>query len=752
MLSKDVVCGMQVNSEKYSYSFRGEKYYFCSEKCRDKFAANPSYYLDRSEDKSSGSHSCCDLSDAVFTTEHQTVLSCHTHLEVDKSPMEEGCNLCEVDLSSGKDRVEKTSVYKQILYLLAPISLVFVGIMLAKLAGFSPFYMQYIEALLATIAFVFGGRPFLRKGFFDLKGWNLNMFTLISLGVVAAYLFSVVAIIANSLFEAKQPLYFDTVVFILLLVTVGQIIEESCRVRTTAAINSIISLVPKKATVLRNGEEVEVSPEEVAVGEKVLVKPGERIPVDGVVVEGISNVDESTLTGEPMPVEKKEGSKVFAGSMNGEGILFVKAERVSNNTYFAKVVELIKSASLSKPTIQRIADRVAQIFIPFVVLVALASFILWIVLTGEFVKALIAAISVLIVSCPCALGIATPVSVIVAIGKAAKEGILIKDAVELEKSASFDSLALDKTGTLTEGKPTVVEVVANGADKTELLYYAASLSKVSEHPLSRAIVEYSNSSLSFSTPKDFKYLVGKGIVGKVDGKEVVVGNTKLLEERGIKIPKSYLQDSRTLIFVALNDRLIGYFIIDDPVRKNAKKIVDFFKKKNVKLYMLTGDRKETALRVAGQVGIENVVAELLPDQKSAFVEKLQREGNNVAMVGDGVNDAPALKTAYLGIAVGSGADISLEVADVVLLRKGIESLLALRILAERTLRNMKENLFLAFIYNIFAIPVAAGLLYPVWGIMLSPVIAASAMSLSSISVILNALRLSKVSITPLLRE
>jgi len=614
----------------------------------------------------------------------------------------------------------------------------------------------WIQFVFATPVVLWAGWPFFVRGWASLRGFHLNMFTLIALGTGVAWLYSLVATLDPSLFppafrdaDGMVHVYYEAAAVITVLVLLGQVLELRARERTSGAIRALLDLAPKTARrITRDGEE-DVPLEVLAIGDLIRVRPGEKVAVDGTVIEGRSAVDESLVTGESMPVTKETGSKVIGGTINRSGTLVVRAEKLGGDAMLARIVEMVAQAQRSRAPIQRLADQAAGWFVPGVILVALLAFAGWALWGPEprFAYGLVAAVTVLIIACPCALGLATPMSIMVGVGRGAQAGVLIKNAEALERMEKIDTLVVDKTGTLTEGRPSVVEIVAAGGfSQDEVLRLAAGVEQASEHPLAAAIVEAAKArTIAIPAVANFDSPTGKGAQGVVDGKTVALGNRAYLE--GVDVSAlvakadALRQDGTSAIWCAVDGKLAGLFAIADPVKQSTEAVISALNREGVRIVMLTGDNRTTAMAVAKRLGIDQVEADVLPEHKSAVVEKLKREGRKVAMAGDGVNDAPALAAAEVGIAMGTGTDVAMESAGVTLLKGDLAGILLARRLSAATMRNIRQNLFFAFIYNAVGVPVAAGVLYPAFGIVLSPMIAAAAMALSSASVIMNALRL-----------
>jgi Cu+-exporting ATPase len=634
-----------------------------------------------------------------------------------------------------------------------------VAVVVLGMSGLAGRMGPWIELALASPVVLWAGLPFFQRGVASVAHRSLNMFTLIALGTGAAYGYSVVAARAPGIFppsfrEANGTVgvYFEAAATITVLVLLGQVLELRARGRTGSAIRSLLGLAPKSARRLRDDEsEEDVTLERVNVGDRLRVRPGERVPVDGTVLEGASTVDESMITGEAMPVEKTAGARCTGGTVNGTGGFVMRAERVGSDTLLAQIVELVADAQRSRPPIQRLADRVAAYFVPTVILAAIVTFAAWALAGPEprLAHALVNAVAVLIIACPCALGLATPMSIMVGIGRGATMGVLFKDATSLETLRNVDTIVVDKTGTLTEGKPRVVSIVAAaGLPQSEILLAAASLERGSEHPLAGAILAAAKErGLSLVAPQDFRSITGKGVTGKVNGQATAVGNRALVvemaaEDQSLSAQAERLRaEGQTVVFVVLEGKLVGLLGVADPIKAGAAEAVRTLRAQNVHVVMLTGDGRTNADVVARALGIEEVEAEVLPPQKGEVIRKLKAKGRIVAMAGDGINDAPALAEANVGIAMGTGTDVAMQSAGVVLVRGDLAGIGRARALSRATMSNIRQNLFLAFVYNAVGIPIAGGALYPVLGVLLSPMIASAAMSLSSVSVIGNALRL-----------
>ena len=623
--------------------------------------------------------------------------------------------------------------------------------------------IQWIEFFLTTPVVSWGGWPFYVKGYQSVKTWNLNMFTLISMGVGAAYIYSLVALFLPEIFpplmqtkEGVVHVYFEAAAVITALVLLGQVLEMRARSKTNTAIKTLLNLAPKQAHKIVDdaGNEEDVNLELIYVGDKLRVKPGEKIPVDGVVVEGQSNIDESMITGEPILIQKVSGDSLIGATINKNSVLIMQVTKVGSDTMLAQIVQMVAQAQRSRAPIQKLADTVSGYFVPAVVLSAVFAFLGWWIWGPEpqLAYAIVAAVSVLIIACPCALGLATPISIMVGTGRAALSGILIKDAKTLETMEKIDTLVVDKTGTLTLGKPKVTDfITAKEYDKHEVLKYAASLERASEHPLAQSVIEYAKeSNVALMNVENFEMLPGKGVIAQIEDKKIILGSEKLLREQGISIQNvkatadAMRSDAKGIIFMAIDDNYCALIAIEDPIKETSVVAVKMLQNEGIAIVMLSGDNEFTANAVAKKLGISKVYANVLPDAKADVIKKLQSNGAHVAMAGDGINDAPALAQADVGIAMGTGTDVAIESAGVTLIRGDLLGIVKVFKLSHATMKNIKQNLFFAFVYNTIGVPVAAGILYPFFGIILSPIIAASAMSFSSVSVIVNALRLKNI--------
>ena len=766
--AKDPVCGMSVDPARAAgeHEHQGRTYYFCSRHCLEKFRAHPASYL---------GGAVVQLMPAAPPAPAGALYTCPMHPEVVQS--QPGiCPKCGMALEprtvSAEEEVnpELEDMQRRFWASLALTVPVFALAMSDVLPGqpvqhaLGMRVLTWIQLVLATPVVLWGGRPFFERGWASLANRSLNMFTLIALGTGTAYVYSLVAALAPRIFPASfrghggaVAVYFEAAAVITTLVLLGQVLELKARSRTASAIKALLQLAPKTARRLRaDGGEEDVPLEQVQAGDRLRVRPGEKVPVDGVVLEGTSSVDESMVTGEPIPAEKSPGSRVTGGTVNGTGSLVMRAERVGRDTLLARIVQMVSEAQRSRAPIQRLADVVAGYFVPAVVLTAVVTFTIWATVGPEprLAHALVNAVAVLIIACPCALGLATPMSIMVGTGRGALAGVLIKNAEALEVLEKVDTLVVDKTGTLTEGKPRLASVVvAPGGDERELLRLAASLERVSEHPLAAAIVAGAEArGLRLAEARDFRSVTGKGVQGVVDNRRVVLGTRAFLEESRVPLgglaesAEALRRDGQTVMFVAVDGKAAGLVGVADPVKSSTPEAIRLLHEAGVRLVMLTGDSRTTAEAVARKLGIDQVIAEVLPEQKGEVVKRLQREGSVVAMAGDGVNDAPALAQAQVGIAMGTGTDVAMESAGVTLVKGDLRGIARARRLSRATMRNIRQNLFFAFVYNTLGVPIAAGVLYPFFGLLLSPMIAAAAMTFSSVSVISNALRLRRVAL------
>ena len=757
----DPVCGMKVDPHvgKPTHDYQGHTYHFCSDGCQAKFAADPERYLnkrDEPEPAPPGTLYTCPMHPEIVQEGPGSCPICGMALEPMGVPAEDAENPELID-------------FTRRLWVAVPLSLIIVVLdMSAHVFGVdllpfvSPHAEQWLLLALATPAVLWCGWPFFVRGFESLRSGWLNMFTLIGLGTGAAYLYSLLATVAPGLFPASMhdahglvPVYFEAAAVIVALVLLGQVLELRAREKTGGAIRALLDLAPKTALrVLKDGKTETVPLAEVKVGDVLRVRPGDKIPIDGTVIEGRSAVDESMLTGEPVPVEKTEGDAVTGGTLNGSGSFDMRVDRTGAETTLSQVVSMVADAQRSRAPIQALADVVAGYFVPTVIAVAVIAFIVWMFLgpAPALAHALIAAVSVLIIACPCALGLATPISIMVATGRGAQAGVLVRNAAALERLAAVNTLVVDKTGTVTEGKPTLTGVeAAQGFDDGEVLRLAAALEAGSEHPLAEAILHGAEAKgLAFDKAQDFELVTGQGVKGRVADREILLGNARLMEASGIDVAplagaaETRRQNGETVMFLAAGGKLAGIVAVADPIKESAADSIAKLHALGLRIVMATGDNETTATAVASKLGIDEVHAGLRPEEKLTLIEDLQKKGAVVAMAGDGINDAPALAKADVGIAMGTGADVAMESAGLTLLKGDLRGVVRGVNLARATMRNIKQNLFFAFFYNAIGVPIAAGVLYPVAGILLSPIIAAAAMSMSSVSVVGNALRLRRI--------
>ena len=738
---------------KHQTNHEGTDYYFCSTGCRAKFVADPAKYLN----KTKTSAKPAPASDIIYT--------CPMHPQIrQKGPG--NCPICGMTLEPetataetgpNHELLDMTRRFWVGLVLALPVVVLEMGGHLMRLP-ISESLSNWIQLVLVTPVVLWAGWPFFVRGWHSILNRSLNMFTLIAMGIGIAWVYSVIATVAPQVFPTafrmggSVAVYFEAASVITVLVLLGQMLELRAREHTSGAIRALLDLAPKTARRLKeDGSEEEVAIDAIVVGDRLRVRPGEKVPVDGELVEGHSSLDESMVTGESMPVTKRQGSKLIAATINQTGSFVMRAEKVGRDTLLSQIVQMVASAQRSRAPIQRLADQVAGWFVPVVILAALAAFAAWAVFGPEprFASGFIAAVTVLIIACPCALGLATPMAIMVGVGRGAGMGVLIKNAEALERMEKVDTLVVDKTGTLTEGKPKVVSVVAaEGFNEIDIVRTAASIEQASEHPLAGAIVAAAaKREIVLAAVTDFDSTTGKGIAGRVENRSVALGNAGFLTELKIasqtldKVAERLRLDGATVVFLAIDGQIAGVIAVADPIKESTVPSLKLLIADGIRIVMLTGDNRTTALAVARRLGITEVEAEVLPDRKSAVIEKLRSEGRVVAMAGDGVNDAPALAAADVGIAMGTGTDIAIESAGLTLLKGDLGGIVRARNLSKATMRNIRENLLFAFIYNAAGVPIAAGVLYPTFGILLSPIIAAAAMSLSSVSVIGNALRL-----------
>jgi Cu+-exporting ATPase len=754
----DPVCGMTVDphTAQYRAEHHGHPYYFCSAGCKTKFVADPQKYLGERDPEPV-------IEGAIYT--------CPMHQEI----RQEGPGACPIcgmalepempaaDTGPNPELADMTRRFWIGLALALPVMVLDMG---AHIVGehnwVEPRLSNYIQFAFATPVVLWAGWPFFVRGWQSLLTRNLNMFTLIAMGTGVAYVYSVVATFAPGIFPHEfrghggtPAVYFEAAAMITVLVLIGQVLELRAREATSGAIKALLDLAPKTARrVTADGSDEEVPLDAIHKGDTLRVRPGDKVPVDGVLLEGHSALDESMVTGESMPVSKDKDARVIGGTLNKSGSFTMRAEKVGRDTLLSQIVQMVAKAQRSRAPIQRLADQVAGWFVPAVIAAALIAFAAWALFGPEprFAYGLVAAVSVLIIACPCALGLATPMSIMVGVGRGAQTGVLIKNAEALERMEKIDTLVVDKTGTLTEGKPKVVAIVAApGFTESDVLRFAASAERNSEHPLAAAILaDARDRNIDLAPVRGFDSPAGKGVIGMVEGKRLALGNAKFLAELGIDTAllageaERLRADGATAIFLGLNGKPAGVIAIADPVKATTPAALKSLRDLGIRVVMLTGDNKTTALAVAKRLGVVEVEAEVLPDQKSAVIEKLTRQGRVVAMAGDGVNDAPALAAAQVGIAMGTGSDVAIESAGITLLGGDLTGIVKARALSKAVMSNIRQNLFFAFVYNAAGVPIAAGVLYPAFGLLLSPIIAAAAMALSSVSVVGNALRLRQI--------
>lgn len=758
----DPVCKMIVKPETAVATFehKDTKFYFCAVSCQTKFRQNPNHFLNpetkaQEMAKSGGVEYTCPMHPEILQIGPGSCPKCGMALEPKIISLDDAPDPEFIDM-------------KRRFWISAVLTIpVFALTMAEMLPNFhqtiSPAFSLWVQFVLATPVVLWGGFPFFVRGAQSVKNASPNMFTLIAIGTGAAFLYSIAGMFLPNFFPASMrdshtgliPVYFEAAAVITTLVLLGQVLELRARSQTSSAIKELLGLAPKTAIVVfDDGSEEEIDLADIQKGAKLRVKANEKIPVDGMILEGVTAVDESMVTGESIPVEKQSGAKVIGGTINGKSGFTMRAEKVGSETLLAQIVQMVGEAQRSQAPIQRLADTVSAYFVPAVIVVAIIAFVVWIIF-GSFTYALVAAVTVLIIACPCALGLATPMSIMVGTGHGAKNGVLVKKAAALEILESVDAIVVDKTGTLTEGKPKLQTVISNSGSKIsedEILRLAASLERQSEHPLADAIVNGAKEKgIEFAEVLDFESVTGKGITGKIDGKMIKVGNRNFASGDAESVPSaaadglaSYekLQSAgQTVMFVSIDNELVGLIGVADTIKESAKAAINELHKQNIEVIMMTGDNARTAESVAKALNIDQVFAEVLPDAKAKKVKDLQASGKIVAMAGDGVNDAPALAQANIGIAMGTGTDVAVESADITLLKGDLRGILKARNLSRATMKNIRQNLFFAFIYNLVGVPIAAGVLFPVFGILLSPMIASAAMTFSSVSVIVNALRL-----------
>ena len=758
----DPVCGMKVvaNPEK-SFDQEGVRYYFCSQGCMTKFRADPAKYLHAQQ-------ATVPSTPTSLKTAAGVIYTCPMHPQI-RQVGPGACPICgmaleplEATASADDSELRDMTLRFWVSVALALPLLIFTmsefvpGLNLPHRLGETA--APWLQALLATPVVLWGGWPFFVRGWRSFVTWKLNMFSLIALGTGAAFAFSMVALLfPASLPDAFKvggmtPLYFEAAAVIVTLVLLGQVLELRARSQTNSAIRALLELAPAAATRVRaDGTDEEVTLDQVQVGDQLRIKPGAKVPVDGVVVEGRSNIDESMITGEPIPAAKDQGSRVSAGTVNQTGSFVMQADKVGADTLLARIIQMVNEASRSRAPIQKLADQVSAWFVPAVIGIAVLAAIVWAIMgpPPAMANALVVAVSVLIIACPCALGLATPISIMVGVGRGAHDGVLIKDAEALERMEKVDTLVVDKTGTLTEGRPRLQQIIAApGFTENQVLQFAASLEKMSEHPLAAAILDHAKEQgVALEPVTNFSSITGKGVRGEIGGKAVLLGNAKLMADAGIVVADldgqatALREQGQTVMLIGVDGKPAGALGVADPIKASTAEAIAELRKAGIRVVVLTGDNAVTAAAVAKQLDIEEFEADVLPEDKYKQVKALQAQGRVVAMAGDGVNDAPALAQANVGIAMGTGTDVAMQSARIVLVKGDLRGIAKAQALSQQTMRNIRQNLFFAFVYNFVGVPIAAGVLYPTFGILLSPMIASAAMSLSSVSVIGNALRL-----------
>ncbi|MGE5892886.1 MAG: heavy metal translocating P-type ATPase [bacterium] len=793
----DPVCHMTIEDADAAATstYKGGTYYFCSKSCREDFDGDPESFVgEKASSRASASaaeHTCpmhpevrqkgpgscpkCGMAlepVAPLVPATKTEWTCPMHPEIVRDAPG-NCPICGMALEprtvsvgeeANPELIDMARRFKTSVVLTIPLVYIAMGSYIPPVSPekFIPMeILKWLELILATPVVLWGGWPFFVRFWQSIINRSPNMFTLIGLGVGVAYVYSIVATISPDIFPAsfrgksgEVGAYFEAAAVITTLVLLGQVLELRARSKTGAAIRALLGLAPKTARRVKNGSEEDIPLDQVQAGDLLRVRPGEKIPVDGTVVEGSSSVDESMITGEPIPVEKQKADRLIGATVNGTGTLIMKAEKVGAETLLAQIVHMVAEAQRSRAPIQKLADIIAGYFVQIVVGIAIATFIVWAWIGPEprYVYALVNAVAVLIIACPCALGLATPMSIMVAMGKGATGGVLFRNAEAIEVMKKVDTLVVDKTGTLTVGRPKLMEIVpSEGSDEKTILHFAASIERGSEHPLAAAIVTGATErGMQLTSVESFQSRTGRGVTGRVDGHDVVLGNIRLLEELRIDPGKlsekaeDLRRDGRTVMFLAVDGKVAGLVGVADPIKETTPEAIKKLHDEEVKIVMLTGDTRTTAKSVAKKLGLDEVMAEVLPDQKAEIVKRLQAEGRYVAMAGDGINDAPALAQAHVGIAMGTGTDVAMESSGVTLVKGDLRGIARARLLSRATMRNIKQNLFFAFVYNALGVPIAAGVLYPFLGILLSPIFAAAAMSFSSVSVVGNALRLRRV--------
>ena len=773
---KDPVCGMNVSeTSKFSTTNDKKEYYFCSKNCLDKFERNPSQYLNEEKNHEHLEHNHLEEPYTHKIIKQNTKYTCPMHPEIIRDKLGD-CPKCGMVLEPmgviDKKEEENTDEldYMTKRFWISTILAIplFILAMLADLSenilpsSLSMSTIQYIEFFLATPIVLWGGWNFYVKAYYSVINKSLNMFTLIGLGVSVAWIFSVIALFFPTLFPINLqgeggtvPVYFEAAGVIITLVLLGQVLELRARSRTNVAIKMLLNLVPSTAIRINNDKTEElIDVEDIQLNDNLKIKPGEKIPVDGIIINGKSIIDESMVTGESIPVEKNLDDKVIGATVNGTGVFIMKATKIGKDTLISQIIEMVTQAQRSRAPIQKLADSVSGYFVPAVVLISFITYIIWYFLGPEptLAFAIVNAVAVLIIACPCALGLATPISIMVGTGRGALEGVLIKNAEALEIMEKIDTVVVDKTGTLTVGKPQVTTITnLNNFNENEILKFAAAIEQNSEHPLSEAIIKKAKeNAIDILEVENFKYITGKGVIGEVDTKIIALGNLKLMQDLNINLDDAVQkandlrENGQTVIFIAIDNILAGLISIADPIKSSTKEAIDNLHSLGINVVMLTGDNEITAKAVAKKLSIKQVYSDVLPEDKLSVIKDLQSQGKIVAMAGDGINDAPALTAANVGIAMGTGTDIAIESAEITLIKGDLNGIIKAYKLSKGTMKNIRQNLFFAFIYNTAGVPIAAGILYPYFGILLSPIIAAAAMSFSSVSVILNALRLKNI--------
>ena len=773
---KDPVCGMNVSeTSKFSKTNDKKKYYFCSQNCLNKFERNPSQYLNEEKNHEHLEHNHLEEPHTHKIIKQNIKYTCPMHPEIIRDKPGD-CPKCGMALEpmgvidkKEEENTDELDYMTKRFWISTVLAIpLFILAMLADLSenilpsSLSMSTIQYIEFFLATPIVLWGGWNFYVKAYYSVINKSLNMFTLIGLGVIVAWIFSVIALFFPTLFPINLqgeggtvPVYFEVAGVIITLVLLGQVLELRARSRTNVAIKMLLNLVPSTAIRINNDKTEElIDVEDIQLNDNLKIKPGEKIPVDGIIINGKSIIDESMVTGESIPVEKNLDDKVIGATVNGTGVFIMKATKIGKDTLISQIIEMVAQAQRSRAPIQKLADSVSGYFVPAVVLISFITYIIWYFFGPEptLAFAIVNAVAVLIIACPCALGLATPISIMVGTGRGALEGVLIKNAEALEIMEKIDTVVVDKTGTLTVGKPQVTAITnLNNFNENEILKFAAAIEQNSEHPLSEAIIKKAKeNAIDILEVENFKYITGKGVIGEVDTKIIALGNLKLMQDLNINLDDAVQkandlrENGQTVIFIAIDNILAGLISIADPIKSSTKEAIDNLHSLGINVVMLTGDNEITAKAVAKKLSIKQVYSDVLPEDKLSVIKDLQSQGKIVAMAGDGINDAPALTAANVGIAMGTGTDIAIESAEITLIKGDLNGIIKAYKLSKGTMKNIRQNLFFAFIYNTAGVPIAAGILYPYFGILLSPIIAAAAMSFSSVSVILNALRLKNI--------